>query len=272
MSRRNARPGRDVRRYPGLRPLTALFFLYLYAPLAVVVVYSFNDNRITGVWTHFSLKWYGSALQNAPLMAALRTSLLVAAIATTVATTIALCAALAILRGKGLRFRRLSETVVNLPLLLPEIVLAVATLILFSLVGIQNGLAKLIIAHSAFCTPFAFLPIRARLQGMTLDFEEASADLYAPGWTTFRRVTLPLIFPGVFAGAMLAFLISMDDFITSNMLASGGTTTLPVYIFSLIRRGTSPELNAIATMLILASLLLATVALGVAARGSRRDG
>jgi spermidine/putrescine transport system permease protein len=259
----------DVKRYPGLGPLAVLFFAYLYAPLAVVVIYSFNANRIAGVWTHFSLQWYASALNNAALMNALKTSLTVAAAATTVSTMVALTAALAIVRGKNLRFRKLSETVVNLPLLLPEIVLAVATLILFSLVGMQNGMLKLIIAHSAFCTPFAFLPIRARLQGMSLDLEEASADLYADRWTTFRRVTLPLIFPGVFSGAMLAFLISMDDFITSNMLSTGGTTTLPVYIFSLIRSGTSPELNAIATLLILASLVLATAALLAAARGAR---
>ena len=259
----------DVKRYPGLGPLTALFFVYLYAPLAVVVVYSFNANKIAGVWTHFSLQWYSSALNNTALMNALKTSLTVAAVATVVSTLTALAAALAIIRGKNVRFRKLSETIVNLPLLLPEIVLAVATLILFSLVGIQNGMLKLTIAHSAFCTPFAFLPIRARLQGMSLDLEEASADLYAGRWTTFRRVTLPLIFPGVFSGAMLAFLISMDDFITSNMLSTGGTTTLPVYIFSLIRSGTSPELNAIATLLILASLMLATAALLVAARGTR---
>ncbi|MCQ4632622.1 MULTISPECIES: ABC transporter permease [Shinella] len=259
----------DVKRYPGLGPLTALFFVYLYAPLAVIVVYSFNANRVAGVWTGFSTQWYASALNNAALMNALETSLIVAAIATTVSTLIALSAALAIIRGKNVRFRKLSETVVNLPLLLPEIVLAVATLILFSLIDVQNGMLRLTIAHSAFCTPFAFLPIRARLQGMSLDLEEASADLYADRWTTFRRVTLPLIFPGVFSGAMLAFLISMDDFITSNLLSTGGSTTLPVYIFSLIRAGTSPELNAIATLLILASLILATVALLVAARGAR---
>jgi spermidine/putrescine transport system permease protein len=259
----------DVKRYPGLGPLTALFFVYLYAPLAVIVVYSFNANRVAGVWTGFSTQWYASALNNAALMNALETSLIVAAIATTVSTLIALSAALAIIRGKNVRFRKLSETVVNLPLLLPEIVLAVATLILFSLIDVQNGMLRLTIAHSAFCTPFAFLPIRARLQGMSLDLEEASADLYANRWTTFRRVTLPLIFPGVFSGAMLAFLISMDDFITSNLLSTGGSTTLPVYIFSLIRAGTSPELNAIATLLILASLILATVALLVAARGAR---
>ncbi|GLT11629.1 ABC transporter permease [Sulfitobacter porphyrae] len=261
----------DVKRYPGLGIISTVFFIYLYAPLGIVVLYSFNANRITSVWTEFSFKWYGSALNNSALMSALKTSLTVAAIATVMATTIALLAALSIIRGKNVRYRKLSETMVNLPLLLPEIVLAVATLILFSLIGLQNGMVKLVIAHSAFCTPFAFLPIRARLQGMPLDFEEAATDLYASRWIVFRRVTLPLIFPGLFAGAMLAFLISMDDFITSNMLSSGGTTTLPVYIFSLIRAGTSPELNAIATMLIVASLVLATVALTVAARGQRTD-
>ncbi len=261
----------DVKRYPGLGLISIAFFVYLYAPLLIVILYSFNANRITSVWTEFSFKWYGSALKNDALMAALKTSLTVAAIATVVATTIALLAALSIIRGRNVRFRKLSETVVNLPLLLPEIVLAVATLILFSLIGLQNGMIKLVIAHSAFCTPFAFLPIRARLQGMSLDYEEAATDLYASRWTVFRRVTLPLIFPGLFSGAMLAFLISMDDFITSNMLSSGGTTTLPVYIFSLIRAGTSPELNAIATMLIIGSLILATAALTVAARG-QKDG
>ena len=259
----------DVKRYPGFGWLTLVFFVWLYLPLLVVVIYSFNANRIAGVWTGFSLDWYASALENEALIGALKTSVTVALIATAVATTVALMAALAIIRGKNVRFRRLSETVVNLPLLLPEIVLAVASLILFSLVGIQNGLLKLVLAHSAFCTPFAFLPIRARLQGMSLDFEEASANLYASRWTTFRRVTLPLIFPGVFSGAMLAFLISMDDFITSNMLSSGGSTTLPVYIFSLIRAGTSPELNAIGTLMIVASLILATIALLVSGRGTR---
>lgn len=136
-----------------------------------------------------------------------------------------------------------------------------------SLIELQDGMVKLVIAHSAFCTPFAFLPIRARLQGMSLDFEEAATDLYASRWVVFRRVTLPLIFPGLFSGAMLAFLISMDNFITSNMLSSGGTTTLPVFIFSLIRAGTTPELNAIGTMLIVGSVVLATIALTIAARG-----
>ncbi|MGP3372463.1 ABC transporter permease, partial [Escherichia coli] len=109
-----------------------------------------------------------------------------------------------------------------------------------------------------FCIPFAFLPIRARLQGMNLDLEQAAQDLYASPWIAFRRITLPIIMPGIFSGAMLSFVISMDDFITSNILSGGGATTLPVYIFSLVKQGVSPELNAISTLIMLVSIVVAT--------------
>jgi spermidine/putrescine transport system permease protein len=253
----------DVRRYPGLGLFATLFFLYLYLPIAVVILSSFNEDRIATNWTGFSLKWYEKALSNGPLLDAVKVSLVVATVATVAATAIALMAALVLVRGRDVRFRRVSEVVVNLPLVLPEIVLAVAVLILFSRLGIENGLLKLMIAHTSFCIPFAFLPIRARLQGMEADYEEAAQDLYAPPWTTFRRVTLPLILPGVASGAMLAFVISMDDFITSSMLSSGGATTLPVYIFSLVRQGTTPELNAISALITAASLAIAAIALAL---------
>lgn len=262
---------RGVLHYPGSGLFTLAFFAYLYLPIVVVVAFSFNANRMVSVWTGFSLKWYGQALSNQNLMTAVWTSLTVALIATVLATTVALMAALVLARPRKVRFARLSETVVNLPLLLPEIVLAVATLIVFSQLGVANGMVRLIIAHTTFCIPFAYLPIRARLIGLEPEFEEASQDLYASKWITFRRVTLPLIMPGVFAGATLAFVISMDDFITSNMLSSGGTTTLPVYIFGLIRQGTTPELNAISSLIILISLLLAAVALTVSARAGKQD-
>jgi spermidine/putrescine transport system permease protein len=250
----------NVRRYPGFGLFSLLFFVYLYMPIAVVIFYSFNANRIVANWGGFSLHWYTTALSNTALMDAVKTSLLVATIATAVSTVVALMAALVLVRGKNVRFPRVSETIVNLPLLLPEIVVAVAVLILFSQLGLTNGLLKLTIAHTTFCIPFAFLPIRARLQGMDADLEEAARDLYASSWVAFRRVTLPLILPGVFAGAMLAFVISMDDFITSSLLNSGGATTLPVYIFSLIKQGVSPQLNAISTLIMIVSVALATVA------------
>lgn len=251
----------NIKRYKGFGFFTCLFFAYLYIPIGIVILYSFNANRLVSVWGGFSWRWYESALANENLLNAVQTSLTIAFFATIFATTIALMAAMVLVRARGVKMRRVSETIVNLPLLLPEIVLSVAVLILFSEIGLTNGIVKLIIAHTTFCTPFAFLPIRARMQGMEYDLEEAAQDLYASKWVTFRKVTLPLIMPGVFAGAMLAFVISMDDFITSNMLNAGGSTTLPVYIFSLIRQGVSPELNAISTIIIVVSLIIATTAL-----------
>lgn len=249
----------EVGHYPGFGLILVGFFIYLYAPIAVVIFFSFNASKLSAIWGGFSLRWYASALQNRALLDAVLTSLKVGAVACVLSTVIALMAALVLMRGRRVRFRRTSTTLINLPLLLPEVVLAVAMLILFSQLGIESGLVKLMVSHTAFCTPFAFLPIRARLQGMSEEYEEASRDLYATPWRTFRRVTLPMIAPGVFAGAMLAFLMSMDDFITSMLLSGGGATTLPVYIFSLIRIGTSPELNAISTLVILASLSFAVV-------------
>ncbi|MBL0374325.1 ABC transporter permease [Rhizobium sp. KVB221] len=249
----------DVKRYPGFGLFLGLFFLYLYVPIIILVVHSFNDSRFSSMWGGFSLRWYASALQNKSLLDAVLTSFKVGIASAVLATVIALMAALILVRGRRVRYRNLSTTLINLPLFLPEVVLAVAMLILFSRLGIENGMLKLIIAHTTFCTPFAFLPIRARMQGMSEELEEAGQDLYATPWKTFWRVTLPTISPGVFAGAMLAFLMSMDDFITSMMLNGGGSTTLPVYIFSLIRNGTSPELNAISALVILASLSFAAI-------------
>jgi spermidine/putrescine transport system permease protein len=258
----------DSRHYPGFGAIGLAFFSFLYLPILVIIIYSFNANRIVSVWQGFSWQWYVSALQNEGLLSALKVSLTVATFATILATSIAVCAALVLSRGKELKHAKLSQTVINLPLMLPEIVFAVAILILFSQLGIQNGMLKLILAHSTFCIPFAFLPIRARLQGMSNNLEQAAQDLYASPLTTFRRVTLPLIMPGIFAGAMLSFVISLDDFITSNIVSGGGATTLPVYIFSLVKQGVSPELNAISTLIMVVSLLIATPCWIIAKRTS----
>lgn len=250
---------KDVRRYPGLGIYALFFFFYLYLPIAVVIFYSFNKNRIITNWGGLSFDWYFSALNNSNLLNAVATSFFIALCSMVLATIVALLAALALSYGPDMRFRRTSETVVNLPLLLPEIVVAVAVLILFSELGWNNSKLKLIIAHTTFCIPFAFLPIRARMKGMDKSLEEASRDLYAGRWKTFQRVTFPLILPGVFSGAMLAFVISLDDFITSNMLNTGGGTTLPIYIYSLIKQGVSPELNAISTLIMAVSVIIASL-------------
>ncbi|GAA6150402.1 ABC transporter permease [Pseudooceanicola nitratireducens] len=255
----------NVRHFPGFGFYTLVFFVWLYFPIFVIVLYSFNANTFASVWSGFSTEWYGVALQNRELMQAFKTSLSVAAFATVIATVTATLAAMVLVRGRGVKYRGLSETIVSLPLVLPEIVLAVAMLVLFAELGVRDGYLKVVIAHSTFCIPFAFLPIRARLQGMDPAFEEASRDLFASSWTTFRKVTFPMILPGIFSGATLAFVISMDDFITSNMLATGGTTTLPVYIYSLIRVGLTPELNAISALIVLFTLSVAILVMTVRA-------
>ena len=163
---------------------------------------------------------------------------------------------------------------IALPLVVPEIVTAVATLLFFVLIGIRLGLTSLIIAHTVFCLPFAYLPVRARLEGMDPLLEEAAADLYATRLATFRRITLPLLWPGILSGAMLAFIISLDDFVISYFVAGAGSTTLPVYIFGMIRIGITPEVNAVSAMMLLISILFVSPVLcrrtGPGERTSRR--
>lgn len=244
----------NLRRFPATREISIGVLFYLYLPVLVLIVYSFNGNRTATIWTEASVHWYGRILVNPSIQAATWNSLVLAFAAAIGATLIALLAAL----GTKTRFRGLGgvEAAINAPLILPEVVVAVATLILFVTVGVKLGLGAMIPAHIAFCTPFAYLPIRARLEGMNKSYEEAAQDLYANRFATFRRVTLPLLWPGILAGFTLAFVTSLDDFLTSFFLSGPGSTTLPVYIFSAIRSGISPEINAISTLMLVISVAL----------------
>lgn len=244
----------NLRRFPATREISIAVLIYLYLPVLVLVIYSFNGNRTATIWTEASLHWYGRILVNPSIQAATWNSVVLAFAAATGATVIALLAAL----STKTPFRGLAgiEAMINAPLILPEVVVAVATLIFFVAVGIELGLGAMILAHLAFCTPFAYLPIRARLEGMNKSFEEAAQDLYADRFATFRRVTLPLLWPGILAGFTLAFVTSLDDFLTSFFLSGPGSTTLPVYIFSAIRSGISPEINAISSLMLVISVLL----------------
>ncbi len=247
----------NLRRLPMTREISIFVLAYLYLPVVILVIYSFNANRTATVWTETSLIWYTRILDNPSIRAATFNSLVIAASAGFAATLLALLAALAMkssFRGAGL-----VDAVLNAPLILPEIVVAVATLILFVAVGLELGLLAMIAAHTAFCIPFAFLPIQARLKGMDGRLEEAAMDLYGGRLFTFRRVTLPLLWPGILAGFTLAFVTSLDDFLTSFFLSGPGSTTLPVYIFSAIRAGISPEINAISTIMLVISVALVSL-------------
>ena len=252
-----------VGHYPGLKLWTALFFLFLYAPMAVLVGYSFNDNRLAMIWGGFSTRWYTKVFSTSGIAEAALNSLMVAVVATSFATAIAISAALVLVREAKFKGAGPSMALISMPLIVPEIVTAVATLMFFVMLrnwfGFDLGLGNIMIAHSVFCIPFAFMPIRARLQDMDVTLEHAARDLYASAWNAFRHVTLPLLMPGVIAGAMLAFVISFDDFIITQMISGPGTTTLPVYIYSMIRQGVTPEVNAASTILIVVSTVFVTV-------------
>ena len=243
-----------VQDFRGFGVLSFLFYLYLYAPIVVLVVLSFNANQSATVWTGFSLDWYRAAFANQALRQAAGNSLLIAVCASVIATAIATLAALGTSRGAKFKGLRLSMGTIMLPLVLPEIVVGVATLALFSTLGLSLGYGNLIIAHTVFCIPFAYLPIRARLEGLDPRLAEAAADLYASPWKAFWKITLPLLMPGVLSGAMLAFIISMDDFVITYFVAGAGATTLPVYIFSSIRMGISPKINAISSIILMISI------------------
>lgn len=254
-------------RFPGLRLSAGLFFVYLYAPIVVLVALSFNSGQQATIWAGFGTRWYGVVLANDDLMRALRNSLLVATVATLAATSLATLAALGTARAR-FRGREGVAALLSLPLVVPEIVTAVASLLFFVLVGLPLGLTSVVLAHTVFCIPFAYLPIRARLQDMDPMLEDAAMDLYADRVRAFRRVTLPLLWPGVLSGAMLAFIISLDDFVITYFVGGAGSTTLPVYIFGMIRIGISPEVNAVSALMLLLSILFVTLS-WVAGRARR---
>ena len=240
-------------RFAGMRQTAWMFFAFLYLPIVVLVALSFNSGQSATLWAGFSLKWYGVVADDPEILRAARNSLIVATSATLIATTLATLAALG-MHGRAFRGQTLASGVLGLPLLIPDIVSAVAILMFFSLITLKLSLFTILIAHVVFCTPFAYMPIRARLQGMNPALIEAAADLYAPPWKTFWKISFPLLMPGILSGAMMAFIISMDDFVITYFVAGAGSTTLPIYIFSSIRMGISPKINAISTIMLLISI------------------
>jgi spermidine/putrescine transport system permease protein len=249
----------DIRRLPGAATLAIACFVILYIPMVILVVNSLNGGQSISVWEGVSLRWYGVALQNEGFLNAAKISLILATTAALVATVTATMAALATTRSKGFRGEGTINLILNQPLMVPEIVLAMALLIILAQVKQATGymgLGYLIIAHSAFCIPFAYMPIRARLQGMDLMLETASADLYAGRFYTFRKVTLPLLAPAILAGFMLAFVVSLDDVVISEFLKSPGQDTLPTYLLGQLKRNLTSEIYAISSLLLLISVLI----------------
>src|SRR5688572_30347709 len=251
-----------ISRMPGFGSIAIAMFFMLYAPIALLVLFSFNERESVAVWGGFSMKWYEAAWENRDIKDAAFRSLWLAALAATIATFVATLAAVATTRGRAFRGMTTVYAVINMPLMVPEIVTAVALLIFFAWIKVATGytgIAYLLAAHSAFCIPFAYLPIRARLESMDLTLERAAADLYATPWRTFRYVTLPLLSPGILAGAMLAFVISLDDVVITELVKSGGQDTLPTYMLGQLRRIVTPEMNAISSVFLFISITMVTI-------------
>ena len=252
--------------FSGVRQAAWLFFAFLYIPILVLVVLSFNSGQSATLWESFSLKWYAVVANDPEILRAAKNSLLVATLATLASTVLATLAALG-MRGRAFRGQTLMNGVLGLPLLVPEIVTAVATLMFFAFIGLKLSLFTILLAHIVFCIPFAYLPIRARLNDLDKSLLEAAGDLYASPYQVFRRVTLPLLWPAVLSGAVLAFVVSLDDFIMTFFVAGPGSTTLPVYIFSAIKAGVTPEINAISTLMLVISIVLVVLSYWLGQRG-----
>ncbi len=253
---------KPMARYFAKRPLKwwmMLFYLFLYAPMVILVIYSFNENRLAMVWTKFSLQWYTKLFDNEDIWRSAMNSIIVAFTAAPLSVMFALTAAYIVVRGVDFFGKALILIAVVLPLIIPEMVSAVASLMFFSTLHIQWGLGNVIIAHTVFCLPFAYVPLRSALLGMDANLEMAARDLYASEWQIFRLITLPILRNAIFSAFALAFVISLDDFIITLMVASAGAGTLPVYIYSMIRQGITPEVNAISTIYLMMSVALVSL-------------
>ncbi len=250
---------------------SALVYVFLYAPIVVVVVYAFNGGRQVLNWEGFSTKWFGEALADPTITEPLKNSLLIGVGNAIVACVLGTALALGLSRMRR-RVRAPIDALVYMTLVTPEIVFGISALIFFVQAGIPLGLTTILIAHVVFNASVVALIVRARVVGMGGEFEEASYDLGAGPLSTFRQVTLPRLAPAILAGGLLAFTFSFDDFITSFFVSGAGTTTLPLRIFSSLRFGISPIVNATAVMMLvltLAAIIIAYLVLRRTAQGRR---
>ena len=267
-----AQSSSEIRRFPGFLPITILCLVLLYAPLVIVMIYSFNDSRSITLWGGFSLRWYEDVffgLEAAKFKIAAWNSLSIASMAAITSTVLATSAAVGMIRGGSFRGKPASFALISLPLMVPEIVTAVATLIFFSTIGFTRGYASILVAHIVFCIPFAYLPIAARLDGIESFYEQAALDLYASKAQAFRKILLPLMAPGILSGFLLAFIISLDDFIITNFVKGAGIETLPTAIFGSVKQGIKPNIMALSTLMLLISILLVTVSFFLGKSGNK---
>ena len=247
-----------------------LVFAFLYLPILVVMVFSFSGASNVGVWGGFSTRWYERMVGNEQLLSAVQNSLWVALFSTVVSTVLGTAAALALDRYRRWVGRGTFDGLLYLPVIIPDVTMAVMLLLWFTQLAIPLGRTSITLAHIAFNISFVAIVVRARLANMDPAMEDAAADLYANRWKAFRRVTLPLIMPGVLGGGLLALTLSLDDVVITSFVQGPGSTTLPVYVFGLIRRSVTPEINAVSTVMIVVSMILVFSSLLMQRRGGNK--
>jgi spermidine/putrescine transport system permease protein len=229
---------------------SVIVYSILYIPVAVMMIFSFNDQRYNYYWNGFTTKWYPKLFSNTAVIDSLWYSVVIAILATVISVTIATIGALG-LRKYEFKGKRFVDNMLYVPIIVPEIVMAVALLIVFMKVGFALGMGSILIGHCTFCIPYAVVTIKGRISGDSYSLEEASMDLGANRIKTFFNVTLPSIMPGVMSAAFLSFTLSIDDVVMSNMLAGAKNSTLPVLILSMNKSGVTPDINALTTIMIL---------------------
>jgi spermidine/putrescine transport system permease protein len=230
-----------------LRIYSVLVYGFIYAPILILIVFSFNTQKLNIRWEGFTFHWYEVLFKDGQVLLATKNTVIIAIISTVVATIIGTMAALAMQRYR-FPFYNTSETLMYIPIVIPEVVMGISLLVFFVMIKFTLGITTIILSHIAFNVPFVTLVVRARLHGYDRAIDEASMDLGANEITTFRRVTLPTIMPGVLSGAMLALTLSLDDYVITYFTAGPGSTTLPLRVYSMVRFIVTPEINALSTI------------------------
>lgn len=246
-----------------------LVFLFLYVPIIMVIIFSFNTSKMNIVWEGFTIQWYGSFFQNRSLMESLWLSLWIALISTAVSTVIGTLGALGLSRFQ-FKGKNLIDQLLYIPVVIPEIVLGVALLCIFSALKMELGITTITLSHITFCIPFVVMNVRARIAGFDKTLEEAAGDLGANPMQTFFKVTLPLIMPGVTSGALLSFSLSLDDVIISFFVTGPGATTLPLKILSMVKTGITPEVNALSTIIMFVIIIGISLKAGIQIKQIRK--
>lgn len=239
-----------------------LVYIFLYLPIFVLVVFSFNKSKLNATFTGFTLDWYKNLINNTQILEALKNSLIIAFISTFFAVIIGTLAAIGMYRYK-FKGKRAMEGLLYIPVVIPEIVMGISMLAFFSSLNLSAGLITLILAHITFCISYVIIVVRARLDGFDSALEEAAQDLGATPWQTLTKVTLPVISPGIISGALLAFTLSLDDVIISFFAAGPDSNTLPLKIFSMVKFGVTPEINALSTVMMVFTLSMVVIAEGI---------